>query len=122
VKRRLYVSPASGSLEDCSARPSSWDSSFCVVLRGNEELWQRYLDAERICDEARHAVLEATTKEPMTAEELALYARAHVLYSTCDLDSSEWMSRCDEIEAEARRLAEGDTGASVSVNDEGVAL
>lgn len=120
MKRRLYVSPESGSLEDCSGRPSSWTSSFCVVLRDNEDLWQRYLDAEHACDEARRAVLAATTKEPMTAEEQVLYARAHALYSTRGLDSSEWLRCCDEIEAEARGLAEGDTGASVPVNDEGV--
>ena len=114
MKRRIYVSPESSSpLEDCSRRPGVWDSSFDVVLRGNEELWQRYLDAERALDEACRAVLDAATEEPMTPEEQALHARVDELHSTYDIDSAEWLRRSDEIEAAARRLAEGDVGAPV---------
>ena len=108
MKRRLYVDPESGSLEDCSGRPHSWDSPFCVVLRGNEDLWQRYLDADRARDEARRAVLDAAAEESMTAEEQALHARVEELHSMLDLDSGEWMRRHDEIEDAARRLAESE--------------
>ncbi len=106
MRRRLYVDPESGSLEDCSANPDSWDSSFCRVLHGNDELWQRYLEAEAACAEARRAVLDAATCESMTAEEEALHEQMTALHALHDLDSEEWMRRSDEIEESARQLAE----------------
>lgn len=116
MKRRIYIDPECGHLEDCSARPHSWDSSGCVVLR-DDALWQRYLDAERASEEARQAVLAVATEEPMTAEERALHTRVDELHSTLlGIDSGEWMRRHDEIEAEARRLAERDAPS----DDEGV--
>ena len=108
MKRRLYVDPESGSLADCSASPHRWDSAFCVVLRDNEALWQRYLDAERAFTEARQAVLDVTTEEPVTAEEQGLYGRLRDLHSMGGLDSSEWKCRYNEIKAQAQRLAESD--------------
>lgn len=119
MKRRIYVDPGCGHLEDCSARPHSWDNSGCVVLR-DEVLWQRYLDAECACEEVRQAVLAAATEESMTSEERVLYERVDELHLMLDLDSGEWMRRHDEIEAEARRLAESDAGASTPMNEEGV--
>jgi hypothetical protein len=119
VKRRIYIEPECGHLTDCSARPHSWDSSGCVVLR-DDTLWQRYLDAERACEEARQAVLAVATEEPMTPEEQALHEREDELHMMLGLDSGEWMRRHDEIEAEARRLAESDIDVSVPVDDEGV--
>jgi hypothetical protein len=116
-KRHIYVCPESGSLEDCSARPYSWDNSFCRVLRGNEELWQRYLDAERAVDEARQAVLDAATKESLTAEEQVLHDRADDLHMSVDpdIDSGEWLRRNEAIEEEARQLSErGDSGPPTS--------
>jgi hypothetical protein len=107
MKRRIYMAPDSGSLEDCSTRPYSWDSPFCVVLHGNDELWQRYLDAERACEEARRAVIVATTKEPMTPEEQVLYDRVIELHELDDHDSEEWMRQSDEIEEAAKKLSEG---------------
>jgi hypothetical protein len=115
VKRRIYIDPECSLLEDCSARPYSWDSSRCVVLR-DDALWQLYLDAERACEEARQAVLAAATDEPLTDEECALHARVAELHSTPGINSGEWLRRNDEIEAEARRLAERDAPAG----DEGV--
>jgi hypothetical protein len=111
MKRRIYDSPESCALSDCTGRPSSWNSSFVVVLRGHEELWQRYLEAERALDEARRAVLAAATEEPMSPEEQVLHDRAEALHSTLDIDSIEWMRRHDEIEAAAMKLAESDVGA-----------
>lgn len=105
MKRRLYVDPESGSLEDCSADPYSWDSSFCVVLRGNEELWQRYLEADRLCHEARRAVLDVTNREAMTDDEQKLHDRLNHLHDLHDLDTDEWMRQSDEIKAAARQLA-----------------
>lgn len=106
MKRRIYMAPDSGSLEDCSTQPFSWDSSFCVVLHGNDELWQRYLDAERACAVARRAVVAATTKEPMTPEEQALYDRIIALHELDDHDSEAWMRQSAEIEEAAKKLAE----------------
>jgi len=106
AKRRLYVHPDSGSIEDCSARPYSWNSPACVVLRDHEDLWQRYIDAENACDDARDAVLAAAIEEPMTAEEQELHARVTKLHEQIHLDSTEWMRCHDEIEAAAKQLAE----------------
>lgn len=108
MKRHIYVCPESGSLEDYTSRPYSWDSSFCVVLRDNEDLWQSYLAAERACDEARRAVLDATTEEPLTAEEQVLHDRADDLHMSAgpDIDAGEWLRRNEVIEEEARKLAE----------------
>lgn len=111
MKRRLYVDPESGLLEDCSASPDSWESSFCVVLRGNEDLWQRYLDAERARGEARQAVLDAAIEEPMTAAEHVLHERDRALSLLMDdLDWSEWLRRNNEIKEAARLLAESADG------------
>ena len=112
MKRRLYVDPESGGLEDCTGSPYSWDSSFVVILRGHDDLWERFLEAERVLGEARRAVLDAASRESMTAEEQALHDRCEELHMLHDLDSGEWMRRHDEIEEAAKALALRDDGAS----------
>jgi hypothetical protein len=122
VKRRLYVDPESGSLEDCSDSPYSWDSSFCVVLRDNEDLWQRYLEADRLCDEARRAVLDVTIREAMTDDEQKLHDAIVQLHHLHDLNTDEWMRRNDEIKAAAKQLADDNSSPTDSPNHEEVSM
>lgn len=108
-RRRIYLGPGS-DIEDQSGDPGIWDSSWCHVLR-DEQLWQRFLDAQRALDEVRRAVAAAATEEPLSAEEQALRERAEELHATQGLDSAEWMRRYDEIKDAALKMAESGEGA-----------